>query len=247
VSSDFSHLQASQRAIAELSNEERIDWIRQERWIQYPRAKRILERLADLVDYPPRHRMPCLAIYGSTGMGKTRIVQKFLRDNRARFDKKLGRTRLPVVSIQMPPTPDLRDLYEEILTGMGAVFSPGTSVTTLRHRIRALAEQLEVRMLIVDEIHALLVGTPRQQRIILTAIRLLANDLRTPLVCLGIEEANRALMTDDQLADRFAAAELPPGRTTTRLSSCCSALNLPCPSASPQNFEIRGFVSGFSA
>jgi hypothetical protein len=142
-------------------------------------------------------------------MGKTRIIQKFLRDNRAHFDKKLGRTRLPVVSIQLPPEPNLRDLYEEILAAMGGIFSPGTSVTTLRHRIRALAQQLEVRMLIIDEIHALLVGTPRQQRIILTAIRLLANDLLVPLVCLGIEEANQALMTDDQLADRFAAAELP--------------------------------------
>ena len=74
--------------------------------------------------------------------------------------------RVPVVSIQMPPEPNLRDLYEEILAGMGGIFSPGTSVTTLRHRIRALAEQLEVHMLIVDEIHALLNGTPRQQRII---------------------------------------------------------------------------------
>jgi hypothetical protein len=209
VNSEFPHLQASHRAIAQLSNEERIDWIQQERWIQYPRATRILERLAELVDYPPRHRMPCLAIYGSTGMDKTRIIQKFLRDNRAHFDKKLGRTRLPVVCIQMPPEPHQRDLYEEILAAMGGVFSPGTSVTTLRHRIRALAEQLEVRMLIIDEIHALLDGTPREQRIILTAIRLLANDLRIPLVCLGIDEANRALMTDEQLADRFAAAELP--------------------------------------
>jgi hypothetical protein len=43
--------------------------------------------------------------------------------------------------------------------------------------------------LIIDEIHARLVGTPREQRIILTVIRLLANDLRIPLVCLGIEEA----------------------------------------------------------
>lgn len=209
MSAQFAHLHASQRELAQLGNEERITWIRQERWIEYPRAKRILERLADLVDYPPRDRMPCLVIYGGTGMGKTRVVQKFLRDNRAHFDRKLGRTRVPVVSIQMPPAPVQRDLYEEILVAMGAVFAHGASVTTLRHRIRALARQLEVRMLIIDEIHSLLAGTSRDQRIILNAVRFLANDLRIPLVCLGTEEANQALMTDQQLADRFSAAELP--------------------------------------
>jgi Cdc6-like AAA superfamily ATPase len=125
--------------------------------------------------------MPCLVIYGGTGMGKTRIVQKFLRDNRAHFDNKLGRTRIPVVSIQMPPTPNERDLYEEILFRLGGVFAYGTSVTTLRHRIRALARQLEVHMLVIDEIHSLLAGTFREQRIILNAIRFLANDLRIPL------------------------------------------------------------------
>ena len=193
-----------------MSNEERVAWIRQERWIQYPRAKRILDRLAELVDYPPRDRMPCLVIYGVTGMGKTRVVRKFLRDQRAVFDKQLGRTRAPVVSIQMPPAPVERDFYAEILVAMGGVFAYyGTSVTTLRHRIRALARQLEVRMLIIDEIHSLLAGTFREQRIILNAVRFLANDLQMPLVCLGTEEANRALMTDQQLADRFSAAELP--------------------------------------
>ena len=64
-------------------------------------------------------------------------------------------------------------------------------------------------MLVIDEIHSLLAGTFREQRIILNAIRFLANDLRIPLVCLGTDEANQALMTDPQLADRFAAAELP--------------------------------------
>lgn len=209
MNSEFAHLRASSRAVAPLNDEERITWIRQERWIQYPRAQRILERLVDLVDYPPRDRMPCLVVYGATCMGKTHIIQKFLRDNHAHFDKRLGKTRAPVVFIQMPPTPSERDLYEEILGGMGGVFSHGTSVTILRHRIRALARQLEVRMLVIDEIHSLLAGTFREQRIILNAIRFLANDLRIPLVCLGTDEANQALMTDPQLADRFAAAELP--------------------------------------
>ena len=114
---ELSHLQPPYREAALLSNDERIHWIRQERWIHYPRAEHIVERLADLVDYPPRDRMPCLVIYGATGMGKTRIIQKFLRDNRSHFDKKLGITRVPVVSIQMPPAPNERDLYEEILGG----------------------------------------------------------------------------------------------------------------------------------
>jgi hypothetical protein len=43
-------------------------------------------------------------------------------------------------------------------------------------------------------------STFREQRV----IRFLANDLRIPLVCLGTEEANQALMTDQQMADRFA-------------------------------------------
>jgi hypothetical protein len=206
---DLSHLQPNCRDAALLSNDERIHWLRQERWIQYPRAERILERLLDLVDYPARDRMPCLLITGATGMGKTRIVEKFLRDNRSHFDKKLGKTRVPVVSIQMPPAPSERDLYEEILGGMSGVFAQSTSITVLRHRIRALARQLEVRMLVIDEIHSLLVGTFREQRIILNAIRFLANDLRIPLVCLGTNDAKQALMTDQQLADRFEAAELP--------------------------------------
>ena len=210
MSQELAHLHASCRATARLSNDERISWLRKERWIEYPRAEHILARLQDLVDYPPRDRMPCLVVYGTTGMGKTRIVQKFVRDHRARFEERHGRTRLPVVAIQMPPTPSERNLYEEILGGMGGIFADGTGVTTLRHRIRNLARQLDVRMLIIDEIHSLLAGSFREQRVVLNAIRFLANDLRIPLVCVGTHEANQALMTDQQLADRFEAAELPP-------------------------------------
>jgi hypothetical protein len=67
---------------------------------------------------------------------------------------------------------------------------------------------MNARMLVIDEIHCLLVGTYREQRIILNCIRFLANDLRIPIVCAGTVEAKTALMTDEQLADRFEAFEL---------------------------------------
>jgi Cdc6-like AAA superfamily ATPase len=92
---ELKHLQPSCRSGALLTNDERIHWLRQERWIQYPCAQRVVDRLMELVDYPPRDCMPALVIYGATGMGKTRIIQKFLRDHRAHFDKKIGRTCLP--------------------------------------------------------------------------------------------------------------------------------------------------------
>jgi hypothetical protein len=68
-------------------------------------APQVLGRLADLLTYPPRDRMPCLLLFGPTGMGKTRIVQDFLREYRPSFDGRSGCTRLPVASIQMPPAP----------------------------------------------------------------------------------------------------------------------------------------------
>jgi len=93
------------------------------------------------------------------------------------------------VAVQMPPAPSERDLYEELLVSMGCVLPAHQGVTTLRQRTRVTARQLEVRMLVIDEIRSILAGTFREQRIVLNAIRFLANDLRIPLVCVGTREA----------------------------------------------------------
>jgi len=216
--SDLAHLQPAFRPYALLPAEERISWIRQDRWIGYPRADHILKRLQELLSYPPRDRMPCLLLFGATGMGKTRIIQKFLRDNRSSFDEITGTTRVPVAAIQMPPAPSERDFYEELLVGLHTVVPAALSATALRHRSRIAARQLSVRMLVIDEIHSMLAGTFREQRIFLNAIRFLANDLRLPLVCVGTQEAKQALMTDQQLADRFEACELPAWRDDAALT-----------------------------
>ena len=47
----------------------------------------------------------------------------------------------------------------------------------------------------VDEVHALLASTYRQQRILLNTLRFLANALRMPMACAGTAEAKRALLS----------------------------------------------------
>ena len=67
---DLSHLQPARRPYALLADDERVEWIRQERWIDYTRADQVLVRLSELLRYPARQRMPALLLFGATGMGK---------------------------------------------------------------------------------------------------------------------------------------------------------------------------------
>ena len=64
-----------------LPDEERIAWIQADCWINYDLAQKALKILDDLLAYPPRDRMPCLLLYGATGMGKTKIIRKFTREH----------------------------------------------------------------------------------------------------------------------------------------------------------------------
>jgi hypothetical protein len=224
VMTDYAHLLPAYRDQAALADAERLAWIRADRWLDLEQARMALGRLEDLLDYPPRDRMPCLLLYGDTGMGKTKIIRKFLRDHPACFDEGTGITSMPVVAMQMPAEPVERDIYSELLAALGA---PGpTDGTAQRQKevCRRLLRSMGTRMLIIDEIHAMLAGSFRQQRIFLNAIRFLANDLKIPLVCAGTDLARQALLTDAQLAERFEAFHLERWKNDARLAQLLASL-----------------------
>jgi Bacterial TniB protein len=84
------------------------------------RADFVLSRLSELLTYPPRDRMPALLLFGATGIGKTKILRKFIRDHPSRFDGRTGVTVAPVVIMQMPPEPDEKSFYDELLGALQA-------------------------------------------------------------------------------------------------------------------------------
>lgn len=236
-STPFGHLDPAYRRHARLPDEERITWIQADRWIAFDQAEVALARLTALLAYPPRDRMPCLLIYGDTGMGKTKIVRKFERQNPPTFNQATGVTHRPVVVAQVPPEPIERDLYRELLAALQAPALAGGPVAREKDVCRSLLRTVGARMIILDEVNSMLAGTFRQQRVFLNALRFLANDLKVPLVCAGTDLARQALLTDPQLAERFEALHLAPWRNDRVFGRLLKSLALILPLRRPSQLE----------
>jgi hypothetical protein len=239
------HLEPAYRPFALKADDARIAWIKADRWIGFDRAQLAIDRLNALIAYPPRDRMPCLLIYGATGMGKTKILRKFERQHPPRYDQTSGVALRDVVVVQTPPEPVERDLYRELLVGLGAPALIGGSLAREKDTCRALLRAGEVKMIVLDEVNGMLAGTFRQQRIFLNALRFLANDLRVPLVCAGTDLARQALLSDAQLAERFEALHLVPWRNDSALARLLRGLGAILPLRKPSELEspaIRSLV-----
>jgi hypothetical protein len=106
-----SHLTPTTAALLAEPCEIRIRAILSERWILYPRAKHALDQLNKLIGHPRMTRMPSIAIFGDSGMGKTMIMHRFCAENPPGFDPETGRERTPVLSLQMSGNSTERRLY----------------------------------------------------------------------------------------------------------------------------------------
>lgn len=248
------HLHPAYRKFAALPDDERIAWIRADRWIGFDQAGLALARLENLLTYPARDRMPCLLIYGDTGMGKTKIVRKFERAHPPKFCQVTGVDRRPVVVAQVPSEPLERDLYRELLSSMGAPAMVGGTLAREKDVCRALLRTVGAKMIILDEVNGMLAGTYRQQRIFLNAIRFLANDLRIPLVCAGTDLARQALLTDAQLAERFEAFHLKPWKNDAAFAGLLKSLGHILPLREPSDLtgpatraRVHALTSGVTA
>ena len=66
-----------------------------------------------------------------------------------------------------------------------------------------IMEAIGVQVLVIDEVHNILAGSYREQRIVLNTLRFLSNRLQISLVCFGVNDAREAISGDVQLARRF--------------------------------------------
>lgn len=187
----------------ELSLDERIRALYKNVWIGYSRAVAIRDRMEGLLNFPKTHRMPNLAIIGESNSGKSMLVNNFFKRHAPNLDPNAEKTVLPVLMIQTPAEPNESRLYRMILETLFADAERREPAESMVRRIKVILQSLETKMLILDEFNNALAGSHVKQRRFLNGIRFLGNELQIPIVVAGTVEAQRALGSDPQLANRF--------------------------------------------
>lgn len=204
---DLSHLHPDIQPVARLSAGERVERIRADRWIGYPKAVEAVDKLEALLGWPRKQRMPNLLLVGPTNNGKSMIIERFRRHHLPVTEP--DREHIPVVSVQMPSEPSPLRFYTAILTALGAPVHPRRRIVHLEQLVLTLLRAVDTRILIIDELHNVLAGRGDSRREFLNLLRFLGNELRIPVVGVGTREAYLAVRSDDQLENRFEPFILP--------------------------------------
>lgn len=203
------HLKPEVRALLERSDQERLQFMELQPSVGYTRVREILGRLEGLFSAPQQPRMRNMLIIGESNNGKSTILEEFRMRHPAVENLEGEGVDVPVLCVEVPPVPDENRLYIGILDELFAPYRSSDHVSKKRKVVVDLLPRLNVKMLMLDEVHNLLGSSVTKRQGFLNTIRHLGNVLRIPIVAAGMAEAARALFTDPQLANRFHPEPLP--------------------------------------
>jgi Cdc6-like AAA superfamily ATPase len=198
-------------------NNERVDQVLKNRWINYPKANQVLKALEMLLRFPESDRMQNLLIMGESNNGKTTIARRFFNlhqpyiatVNESGTDYPIEVVVRPVIMVQCPHIPHEKSLYYSILDQMNLPYRKTTKSEYLKQTVVNALKDMKVQILILDEIHHILSGSAAKQREFLNLIKYISNEAFISIVALGTNEASFALKAEKQLDTRFDKIIIP--------------------------------------
>jgi Bacterial TniB protein len=231
--SEYPHLHPQLIKLLQKSADERVRYVKSDRWIGYTRANDILKKMDDLVTHPRVDRMPNMLLIGRSNNGKSHILERFKKKHAPSENYGGEKIIAPVLGIQSPPGPSDAALYSEILTALYERV-PSSSGDARRNRVIEVLREIELKVLVIDELHNLLAGSSTKQQTMFNAIKYLGNTLKISIIGAGTVDLLRAVGTDEQIQNRFKPEALPLWKNDKEferlVKSIESVMPLPMPS-----------------
>lgn len=208
---EFQHLNEDVANIAMLDDEARLRFIAKDRFIPYGKAEQILNDLEHLYRSEDSLRPQGRMLTGISLMGKSTLIDEFVRNHRASDDPDGDAVHCPVISVQYPDVTGY-GIYPEILRALNANSRKVKRQFDMREHCLELLEMVSCRLIIIDEFHNILAGTTSRRDEGLNGIKFLMNHFRRPIVVAGTQSCRNAIKHDDQFVSRLYPLELSPFR-----------------------------------
>lgn len=212
--------------------EQKLLYVKADRWIGYPRAQDILKKMDDLVSHPRVERMPSMLLIGRSNNGKSHILEKFKRKYPPSPNYGGEKIKALVLGIQSPPTPSEGALYSEILKALYEKV-PTSSDDAKRDRVGEVLTDIELKVLVIDELHNLLAGSSKKQQALFNAIKYLINTLKLSVIGAGTVDLLRAVSIDEQIHNRFKPQLLPLWKNDDQFQRLLASLESLMPLKNP--------------
>ena len=243
---EFPHLHREAQAALRLPKEERIAFAMRDRWIDYPAARRAMNRLSDLMARPVTVRSRGVLLAARPDNGKSTLLARFAKLNQPRTTED-GETVIDFVLMRMPDKPTEDKIWSALLRALRIPHDATKPARALRQRAERVLDAHKTRLLAIDDIHNYLQGSAREQGHALVLLKTLAEDLKMHLAVAGTGAALTAMVTDDQVATRFFQEILPPWRENETLRTLLAGLEAVMPLPAPSGLSDKGMLLAIAA
>jgi len=203
----FDYLHESAREMVSRSDEERIAYLRKDRFVEYGQVKDILDELDMLLHLDDAVRPQGRLLAGYSLMGKSTLINEFLRRHPASDNAGGDSAIVPVISVQYPESAK-ESIYTEILNALNTSVPARATAQKVRGDAISLMQRVGVRLILIDEFHNIEEGTAHSQKKALNTIKYLMNQLRRPVVVVGTEAVIKVVNRDTQFSSRLAVRPL---------------------------------------
>lgn len=208
----------AERAL-QASPQDKMAMVIRDYMIHYPALKQIMAEAEWMVYEPRQTRARGLVVCASRGNGKTSLAQ-LIHNHFQGYDS----PDLPcVVRISISGVRDARSLYGRILEELGSPARISHRLSDRELLVQRLLRDIDCRLLILDEVQDVLLGSQREQQRALEGIKLLMNELSLPVIAFGTDKAGQGFSADPHLDARFERITMPSWKADGTLANFLAA------------------------